>query len=43
MKTRVQYWSGTSQDFVVADDILHHKFTELAFAAGGKIRRLEFL
>lgn len=43
MKVRVQFWSGTSQDFVVPEDILFVDFVNMAFEAGGKIRHLEFL
>lgn len=43
MKVRVHFWSGTSQDFVVPEDILFIDFTNMAFEAGGKIRHLEFL
>ena len=43
MKVRVHFWSGTSQDFVVPEDILFMDFTTMAFEAGGKIRSLEFL
>lgn len=43
MKIRVQFWSGTSQDFTVPENILFVDFTTMAFEAGGKIRSLEFL
>jgi hypothetical protein len=43
MKIRAHFWSGTSQDFVVPEDILFMDFINMAFEVGGKIRYLEFL
>ena len=43
MKVRVQFWSGTSHDFIIPEDTLAVDFVAITAPVGGRIRKLEFL
>lgn len=42
MKVKVTYKSGEVRNFIVPNDMLHHKFVEMAVEQGGPIEKIEF-